>query len=162
MVIARVKEWYQENKEMVIARTKEYYQENKEVQAARMKEYHQKTKNQRIEDLCRTFGRGESQVNGTIYHFKIGNAFKIGKAINGFEARYTNIVKDEVINVTEWVMNESDMHKLEKVILHKTKQYQYEGVELLWDTKNTEIRTVDCEEIIDMLIEELNIDCVKV
>ena len=156
------KAWRQDNPEKVAAKNKAYHQENKEKEVARAKAWYQDNKDQRIEDLCRTFGKGEKEVNGTIYHFQIGNGYKIGKAINGFQSRYGNIVKDEAVNVTEWVMNVDDMHAFEKVILHKTKAFQYEGVDLLWATGNREIRTVNCEETIDLLIAELNIDCEKV
>ena len=100
---------------------------------------------------------------GTIYHFGIGNGWKIGKSKAGFGGRYTNTDKDEAHSVTEWIMSESDMDALEKVILHVTKSWQYEGTQnLLWDTANTEIRTVNCEVVIDTLIMMLGINAQKI
>ena len=162
-ISARDKIYYEENKEKISIQKKTYRSNNRDKVNGQKKIHREENMYKRIQNLCKTFGRIESDVMGTIYHFGIGDGYKVGKSIHGYDGRYCNTVKDEAHSVTEWIMSESDMDALEKVILHVTKSWQYEGTQnLLWDTANTEIRTVNCEVVIDTLIMMLGINAQKI
>ena len=125
------------------------------------KEYYEAKKQERIEYLMKNFDKLESEVDGTIYHFEINGVFKIGKTLNGFDSRYLKQVQEEATKVTEWVMNEEQMHAFEKIILDKTKDTQYIGDDVLPNTGNREIRTNDNEQLIDDLLAELKVKHIK-
>ncbi len=156
------KAYREANKDKIKAKNKAYYEDNKDELKTQKKAYYEDNKDERIANLCKTFGRTESEVDGTIYHFAIGDGFKIGKSVNGFENRYDSVDKDKAHSVVEWVMNVGDMDKLEKVVLHETRKFQYVGDNLLSETGNREVRSVDCEKMIDDFIERFSIDCEKI
>tara|TARA_R110000744_G_scaffold263041_1_gene377519 strand:- start:126 stop:932 length:807 start_codon:yes stop_codon:yes gene_type:complete len=135
--------------------------ENRAKQKVSVEAWHKAEKQERIEYLMKNFDKLESEISGTIYHFKIKGAYKIGKTINGFDTRYSKQVQKDATQITEWVMNEKQMDAFEKIILDKTKEFQHIGDDVLPCTGNREIRTNDNEQLIDTLLAELNVNHIK-
>ena len=135
--------------------------ENKEKENTRAKSRYEAQKQERMTYLMENFDKLESEVSGTIYHFEINGVYKIGKTLYGFDNRYYKHVQKKATQITEWVMNEEQMDAFEKIILEKTKEFQYVGDDVLPCTGNREIRTNDNEQLIDDLLAELKVNFVK-
>jgi len=95
-----------------------------------------------------------------LYLVKVNKCvYKIGITKIGVEARYCKDIKDgNIVEILQehWFINGEDAYDIEKLLLLHTKEHKYMGKNILTHGGNTELRTINCSQLMCNTVKEFH------
>ena len=172
------REYYLKNRESLIEKSRIHYRENLNVYkinsliyresrrielAERGVEYRLEIRNKYIENLKSKLSVIDCECDPmTLYVFKVCGAWKIGITSQSFKERYRMPTINKIESGYLFHMDEFHVKSIEKIILHETKEYLFDGkTPFLEGTGVTEMRTIDLIDSVQNFIEENKIIHIK-